>query len=265
MKTSKLICTAMAALTLITGTAAPTVIPVVGSELSTAIVMEASAAYATGTYKVNTPSGVNVRRGAGTKYGVVDASPNGTTFNVTKINGSWGYTSSISCNNGKKSGWVCLDYCKKINNNNNNQVVGKYSFSKAYNYAKKYWNTRNNAYNYYNGNNCANFVSQCLVASGIPTTAQWKNGEAAFINCTSLKNHFTGRFSNVKYISNPGIGSIKKGDVIYTNQGGHVMFVMNVANGRVYASGNTNNRDCISVGFGGNGICGVLKTGNLMK
>ena len=69
-------------------------------------------AYNTGSYTVNTPSGVNVRTGAGSGYSRVGAASNGVTFSVSSISGSWGYTSSIRCTNGTRSGWVCLDYCK---------------------------------------------------------------------------------------------------------------------------------------------------------
>ena len=74
-----------------------------------------AAGYSNGTYEVTAQSGVNVRSGAGTGYGVVGASAKGTSFKVSKTNGSWGYTSSIKCTNGTKSGWVCLDYCKYKN------------------------------------------------------------------------------------------------------------------------------------------------------
>lgn len=71
-----------------------------------------AASYSTGSYTVNTSSGVNVRSGAGTSYSKVGAATNGTKFSVSKTSGSWGYTSSIKCTNGTKSGWVSLDYCK---------------------------------------------------------------------------------------------------------------------------------------------------------
>lgn len=87
-----------------------------------------AASYSVGTYKVNTNSGVNVRSGAGTNYGKVGASSNGTSFTVSKISGSWGYTNSIKCTNGTKSGWVCLDYAKLVTpssqtNQNNSNVT----------------------------------------------------------------------------------------------------------------------------------------------
>ncbi len=77
-------------------------------------VIVADAAYSKGEYKVNDSDGVNVRKGAGTKYGKVGAAAKGKKFTVTKISGDWGYTESIQCTNGKKAGWVCLKYCSKV-------------------------------------------------------------------------------------------------------------------------------------------------------
>jgi uncharacterized protein YraI len=73
-----------------------------------------ASAYSGGNYRVDTPSGVNVRSGAGVGYAKKGAAANGTDFTVTEINGSWGKTDSINCTNGCQSGWVCLKYCSYI-------------------------------------------------------------------------------------------------------------------------------------------------------
>lgn len=70
-----------------------------------------AASYSTGNYVIAASNGSNVRSGAGTGYSRVGAASKGVTFYVSRVNGSWGYTSSIKCTNGTKSGWVCLDYC----------------------------------------------------------------------------------------------------------------------------------------------------------
>lgn len=70
--------------------------------------------YTTGTYSVNSSNGINVRNGAGTGYSRAGAAKNGITFEVSAIDGSWGYTSSIQCTTGWKSGWVNLDYCTAV-------------------------------------------------------------------------------------------------------------------------------------------------------
>ena len=78
-----------------------------------ATVTASAASYTTGTYSIAASNGSNVRNGAGTGYSKVGASKYGTEFVVSKVSGSWGYTSSIQCTNGTRSGWVCLDYCTK--------------------------------------------------------------------------------------------------------------------------------------------------------
>lgn len=69
--------------------------------------------------KINTPSGVNVRSGAGTKYSILTAIPNGTTVTVSKTSGDWGYTSY-----GGKKGWICLDYTKKVTSGSSSSSSG---------------------------------------------------------------------------------------------------------------------------------------------
>jgi len=81
---------------------------------SNVITVSASAS-GTGTYMVNTSAGSNVRSSASSSGSKVGAAANGVKFNVTNINGIWGYTPSIQTTNGMKSGWVCLTYCTKVN------------------------------------------------------------------------------------------------------------------------------------------------------
>ena len=77
-----------------------------------ATIQASAASYSTGSYTVTTNGGVNVRSGAGTNYSRVGAARNGTSFTVSKISGGWGYTSSIQCTNGTRSGWVYLSNCR---------------------------------------------------------------------------------------------------------------------------------------------------------
>jgi len=70
-----------------------------------------AASYSKGNYTVASNSGSNVRNGAGSGYSRVGAASKGTVFYVSRVSGNWGYTSSIRCTNGTRSGWVCLDYC----------------------------------------------------------------------------------------------------------------------------------------------------------
>lgn len=88
------------------------IVLVVVTLVSTLAITASAASYSTGSYSVTASSGVNVRNGAGTNYSKVGAATKGTTFTVSKISGSWGYTASIKCTNGYKSGWISLNNCK---------------------------------------------------------------------------------------------------------------------------------------------------------
>lgn len=140
------------------------------------------------------------------------------------------------------------------------EVKAMLDFEKAYAYAKKYWNTRNSEYSYYTGKNCANFCSQIMIAAKLPTTSEFRNGTYAFINVDGLRRYMTSKHG-VKYKANPSASDINVGDIVYTNNGGHVMFVMKKSGSKIYCSGNTNNRDEIRVSI--SLISGVLKTSEL--
>ena len=61
--------------------------------------------YVLGLYIVNTSSGLNVRSGPGTNYGVKKTYKNNTKFDTYEIKGEWART---------PSGWVNLKYCKLV-------------------------------------------------------------------------------------------------------------------------------------------------------
>lgn len=61
--------------------------------------------YKLGLYIVNTPLGLNVRKGPSTNYSIIKTYKNGTRFDTYEIKNNWART---------PSGWVCLDYCNLI-------------------------------------------------------------------------------------------------------------------------------------------------------
>ena len=68
--------------------------------------------------KINTPSGVNVRKGpAEDKYAKFDAIENGKTVTITKVSGNWGYAKEYG-------GWICLDYTKKVTTGSSSSSSG---------------------------------------------------------------------------------------------------------------------------------------------
>ena len=98
-------------------------------------------------------------------------------------------------------------------------ILSAYDRTKAYNYAKKHWNNYNlSKYANYNsvGGDCANFVSQCLIAGGLNlvkmcgSTAAWgKGGTVPAVSAMRTCLTKNGWVATGKIPSN-----FKKGDVI---------------------------------------------------
>lgn len=65
-----------------------------------------------------------------------------------------------------------------------------YHPSKAVAYADKYWKQYNRDYKEYRGVDCANFVSQCLYAGGMPKTSDWFPQSVNWINVMGHIRHF---------------------------------------------------------------------------
>lgn len=86
-----------------------------------------AASYSIGVYSVTASSGVNVRSGPSTSKAVVGAASKGVTFTVSSLSGDWGYTSSIQCTNGVKSGYVFLANCQYKSSAQTNYVTVSYN------------------------------------------------------------------------------------------------------------------------------------------
>lgn len=95
-------------------------------------VTASAASYSTGYYVVSASNGINVRTGAGTGYSRVGAASKNVKFYVSKVSGSWGYTSSIQCTNGTRSGWVSLDYCSKQSSGHTHNYNGGRYYQNAH-------------------------------------------------------------------------------------------------------------------------------------
>ena len=145
---------------------------------------------------------------------------------------------------------------EKVNVSNNK--LNKYA---VLNYANTYWSQRNYNYNYYNNNNCCNYVSQCLVAGGLPTNSTFCNGTSAFIYVPTFVSYMKNNY-NVQYISRPSASQIEVGDVLLTASD-HVMIVTRKENGTIFANGNTNNRYQLAISS--SYFYAVLKTSELMN
>lgn len=84
-----------------------------------------AASYSIGVYSVTAVNGVNVRTEPNGR--VVGAASKGVTFTVSSLSGDWGYTSSIQCTNGVKSGYVYLANCQYISSAQTNYVTVSYN------------------------------------------------------------------------------------------------------------------------------------------
>lgn len=106
---------------------------------------------------------------------------------------------------------------------------------------RAYWNT--DTYPYYAEllhNDCADFVSQCLNAGGIPMDSTWKRGATgtpAWVNVSSLKSYMV----NKGYWTSATISTCLSGGVIFTSSSHVVMCVENDSITKYY-TGHTNDR-----------------------
>lgn len=110
--------------------------------------------------------------------------------------------------------WVAT----KINNYNS------YNRIAARDYAHKYWSSYNPAYTSYKGNggDCANFVSQCLHAGGIPTDATWKADSVSWIRASAVPSYMM----NKGYATKTSYTNATAGSFAYTSSGaGHAVLV----------------------------------------
>jgi hypothetical protein len=131
---------------------------------------------------------------------------------------------------------------------------GQYNRQAAINYAQQYWNTSNPEYYFYSGNNCANFVSQCLVAGGLfPKYATPAIGNYSFTSVLGLNNYLLGNNLAeqvaIGYLSSSSIqqtiNNLQPGDVILHDwagdgYGGWQHCDIYLGNGQI--ASNTNNR-----------------------
>lgn len=87
------------------------------------------------------------------------------------------------------------------------------------NYADEWWNDRNSDYNDYSPNECANFVSQCLIAGGVSLSdGPGVDNKGCIPNCDNLDYNLyyyqEAEWKTVTYPSTDFPSNLTKGDVI---------------------------------------------------
>lgn len=100
-----------------------------------------------------------------------------------------------------------------------NIIASAYNASNAVSYANTYWSNYNPNYSNYNsiGGDCANFVSQCLVAGGMQMTDGWywysyDDRSASWSACASMYNYF--KNSGYEIIENPSDSQVIEGNPV---------------------------------------------------
>ena len=123
----------------------------------------------------------------------------------------------------------------------------KYNRVTARNYAWDWWgpytSNYNPAYNNYvgKGGDCANFVSQCVYAGGVPIHGGWSPDSVAWINAASLKNNML----QYGYATKEDAWETNAGNFAYTTAGqGHIVLVtLNDTVTLAYTAHTTNCKD----------------------
>ena len=119
-----------------------------------------------------------------------------------------------------------------------------YTPSKAVEYARKYCKNYNKNYaNYANqGGDCANFVSQCMIAGGMSfksCSVSWIDGHGCLPRVKDLKSCLTQK--GWKH-STTRPSSFKAGYPIFLTSGSHAMLATGNYGSGVYFCGHTNDR-----------------------
>ena len=144
-------------------------------------------------------------------------------------------------------------------------------------YADKYWDDYNSAYKNYNsvGGDCANFVSQCIYAGGMPQVkgdtssadAWWYNGKgsigasSSWIYCPTFVKFFS---QHGNYIMNPKASQIFPGSpVVYKKSGTFYHATICVgynSAGTPVISAHNNNRYHVPYTYANNDCCTIQLT-----
>lgn len=153
---------------------------------------------------------------------------------------------------------------QKMESSKSNEKIAGYSPTKAKEYAHKWANSYNSAYNKYS-RDCTNFVSQCLEAGGLSekkpssipsgtmeTTSYWYSDKpkvsTPWIRVTDFHSYWAPKVPDANYAGDTTVsnnGNI--GDVVQIRHAGtltrwHTMIITKKDSKQVYLSGHTSNR-----------------------
>ncbi len=216
---------------------------------------------------VTAPESVTLRSSASKESDSLDWIGNGVTLNVLASSNGF-----YQVNFAGKTGWVSSKYAEPVSgskpagkpstgtSSGAGQGSGDLNFWKSYNYAETYCYSPNPDYRYYEDGNCMTYISQILVAGGLPTTEEFRDEKYPFVRIVNFIPYMNRTYGIAK-INAPSIEDIKAGDCVLTNDGKHIMWVTSVENGNIYACGNTNDRWGYNLSIGA--VDAVVKTSQL--
>ena len=173
---------------------------------------------------------LNVRTGSSSSNGIVTRLSQGTKLTILRSVTGGSYPTP----NGNRTDWYEIEvngqrgyaaaYYISKGTSNTGGGGSSYNRQAAVQYANLYSNTKNPAYGFYEDNNCANFVSQCLVAGGLfpkfstPPIGNYPYTSVVGLNNNLLNNNLAEQVA-IGYLSDAHIRSkilneLKPGDVI---------------------------------------------------
>lgn len=135
-----------------------------------------------------------------------------------------------------------------------------YKPAKAAAYADKYWKHYNHSYKEYRGVDCANFVSQCLYAGGMPKTNDWYPQSVNWINVMGHIRHFKSYGAFVTATNS----SVRYGNPVYYDWNGNGIYdhvgicVGKNSSGMPVVDAHTNNVYHVPWRMGSNGRRGTI-------
>lgn len=223
---------------------------------------------------VTAPESVTLRSSASKESDALDWIGNGVKLNVLASSNGF-----YQVNFAGKTGWISAKYAEPVSGSKPSgkpakpsagtssgtssgaaQGSGELNFWKSYNYAEAYCYSPNPDYHYYEDGNCMTYISQILVAGGLPTTEEFRDEKHSFVRIVDFIPYMN-RTYGIGKINAPSIEDIKAGDCVLTNDGKHIMWVTSVENGNIYACGNTNDRWGYNLSIGA--VDAVVKTSKL--
>jgi len=125
-------------------------------------------------------------------------------------------------------------------------TIISYNPDEALKYAMRWWNGRNSQYNDYGGNDCANFVSQCLIAGGLNLNGCAQDNRGTVPSVNNLKSCLTSK--GFKAYSSLPRGFRAGYPVIFP---GHATLCSRITGSTVFVAAHSNNHDYLNAKYMG--------------